>query len=119
MEITQVDFRGFAALPERTRARLHSIFNFRGPRGDHDRLNLHYDFSGPMMEDYEVASDDPAENQNPSDTEVSPCGGEAKLRIFTRLVLNANDSKEDATITLDSLDGAAQATYYVNWRKCR
>jgi hypothetical protein len=120
MEITQVTFRGFAGLPDKAGASIRSIYNFRGPGGDKDRMNLVYGFKGPLLEEYEVSSDDPDLNKVPDQSEVSPCGGDVRLRISTSVALLSSNKQEDASFTIDSVDGAAaQATYYVNWRKCR
>ncbi len=113
MSITRVDLRGFSALPEQARAVLHSVFNFRG-RGDGERMNLRYNFSGPLMENYEVSSD----TLGPGDTETSPCGGSFQLRILNQLRIRAAKKGEPASITLDSVDGASEATYFVNWQTC-
>ena len=70
MEITRVDYRGFIALPQQARARLHALFNFRGRGGDGDRLNMRFDFSGPVMDNYEISTDLP--NNITTGTEMSP-----------------------------------------------
>lgn len=114
MEITRVDYRGFVSLPDRARARLHSVFNFRGRGGDRDRLNLRFDFQGPVMDNYEISSDVMNGGTN---TEISPCGGSSQLRIMNQLHV-VSPSKQPASATVDSIDGAAHATYYVNWRRC-
>jgi len=113
MTITRVDFRGFSALPARARAVLHSMFNFRG-RGDGERMNLRYTFSGPVMENYEISSDALA----PGETETSPCGGAFQLRILNQLRIHTTKKGEPASITLDSVDGASEAMYFVNWQSC-
>jgi hypothetical protein len=114
MEITRVDFRGFIGLPAGTRAALHSVFNFRGPGGDKDRINLHFDFQGPVMDNYELSSD--ATTGAP--TEVSPCGGNVRLRIMNQLKV-VSPKREAASATLDSVDGSSHAIYYVNWKTCK
>lgn len=112
MEITRVDFRGFAALPHRGAwAQLHSVIQFRGVGGDLDRMNLRYQFMGPLMEDYEISADNVSE--------ISPCGGTTTLRTMTQLRLVNNARHEATSITLDSIDGSSNAVYYVNWRKCQ
>ncbi|MBK9323292.1 MAG: DUF4360 domain-containing protein [Bdellovibrionaceae bacterium] len=113
MTITRIDFRGFSALPERARGVLHSMFNFRG-RGDGDRMNLRYIFNGPLMENYELSSDALA----PGETETSPCGGAFQLRILNQLRIHTARKGEPASITLDSVDGSSEATYFVNWQAC-
>lgn len=120
MEITRVDFRGFMGLPARSQAILNSILNFRGPKQDMDRIQFRYDFKGPLLEDYEISSDAPeGDPAAPTQTEVSPCGGEVKLRIYTQMTVRSKNGQEGATATLDSVDGTGQATYFVNWRKCK
>ncbi len=114
MEITRVDFRGFTALPVRARAALRSVFNFRGPGGDQDRILLNFDFQGPQMEDYELSSD--SEAGGPS--EISPCGGNVRLRIMNQLKI-VSPTREAASATLDSVDASSHAIYYVNWRACK
>ncbi len=118
MEITNVDFRGFVALPANSRARLHSMFNFSGGGGGKDRINMKYDFQGPLMEDYQISSDTVESNGRAADSEVSPCGGQADLRVSTKLML-VSKGPDQASLTLDSIDGSAHAVYYVNWRTCR
>lgn len=119
MEITRVDFRGFVGLPARANASLVSTFNFAGRRGDHDKMNLRYQFQGPVMDNYEISSDILNQSGRTPDSEVSPCGGEARLRIVNRLQVTNRAKNEQATVTLDSIDGAAHAIYQVNWRTCR
>lgn len=114
MEITRVDYRGFSALPAGAVAELHSILNFWGPRGDLDRLNLRFRFTGPVTENYELSSDVITNG----DTEVSPCGGAVVLRLRNQLRV-VSRSKEASSVTLDSIDGAGHATYQVNWTSCQ
>jgi hypothetical protein len=118
MEITRVDFRGFVALPDRAQAALSSTFNFRGRGGDRDRIVMHYDFQGPLMEDYEISSDTVESDGRAADSEVSPCGGSVDLKVNTRLQLKSSTRGEQASITVDSIDGSSHAVYYVNWRRC-
>jgi hypothetical protein len=114
MKITAVDFRGFAALPEKARGMLHSIFNFRGRGGDGDRMNLRFAFNGPKTENYELSSED----LSPGNTETSPCGGAFHLRILNQLRVQTPKKGERASLTLDSVDGSSEATYFVNWQTC-
>lgn len=115
MEITRVDFRGFALLPDRSRALLHSIFNFRGQGGDGDRLNLRYQFQGPLTEDFTLSSDANAGGNS----EISPCGGRFQLRILNQLQVISQARGSAASLALDTIDGSSQAIYYVNWRSCQ
>jgi hypothetical protein len=114
MQITRVDLRGFAALPARAKGLLHSVFNFRGHSGDGNRMNLRYDFEGPMTENYELSSD----VLSPGETESSPCGGSFHLQIANQLRLRSSKKGEAASLTLDSIDGAAEAVYFVSWQAC-
>lgn len=116
MEITRVDFRGFVALPDPgTRAVLNSVFNFRGRGGDGDRMNLRYRFDGPVMDNYEISTD---VMNDASATEISPCGGQTTLRIYSQLQIMAKKNGQPAQVTVDSIDGGAHAIYYVNWKSC-
>jgi hypothetical protein len=114
MKITRVDLRGFAALPVRAKAVLHSMFNFRGKSGDGTRMNLRYNFEGPVMDNYLLSSDAMA----PGETEVSPCGGSFNLRILNQLRVQTPRKGEKASITLDSVDGSTEAVYFVSWQQC-
>lgn len=114
MQITRVDFRGFAALPDRARGSLHSVFNFRGGQGDGNRMNLRFNFMGPLMENYELSSDSMA----PGEVVSSPCGGSFNLRIKNQLNVRAPKRGESASITLDSVDGSSEAIYFMNWQAC-
>ncbi len=115
MEITRIDYRGFSALPDRSNGFLNSIVNFRGPGGDGDRLILKYNFKGPIVENYEISTDQ-SSNGN---SELSPCGGKTQLRISNQLWITTRSKTETASLTLDSIDGSSNATYYVNWRACK
>ncbi|MGE4130619.1 MAG: DUF4360 domain-containing protein [Bdellovibrionales bacterium] len=115
MEITRVDYRGFVGLPDvSSRARLHSIFNFRGRGGDGDRMNLKFDFEGPVLDNYEISSD----LIEAGNTEISPCGGTTNLRVYNQVQVVSRKPDSPASVTIDSIDGAANALYYVNWRRC-
>jgi hypothetical protein len=114
MRITSVDLRGFAALPARAKGTLLSVYNFRGRGGDGNRMNLRYGFEGPMTENYELSSD----VLSPGETESSPCGGSFNLRIANQLRVKTPKKGEMASITLDSIDGAAEAVYFVAWQAC-
>ena len=114
MTITRVDLRGFSALPERARGMLHSVFNFRGKGGDGNRMNLRYAFSGPIMENYELSSD----TLTGLDVETSPCGGDFKLRILNQLRVQSPRKREQASLTLDSIDGSSEATYFISYGTC-
>jgi hypothetical protein len=117
MQITRVDFRGFVALPDAgSRAVLHSVFNFRGGGGDGDRMNLHYQFDGPVTDNYQISTDALADEQTTAET--SPCGGSTRLRIFNEIKLVSRDRSNSASATIDSIDGGAHATYYLNWKSC-
>jgi hypothetical protein len=119
MEITRVDFRGFVGLPDKSRAELHSVFNFRGPGGDRDKINLSYQFQGPVMDNYLISTDAMNSNNGQTDvSEVSPCGGNVVLRVATQLHLVSQVKGQDASVTLDSVDGSSHAIYYVNWKAC-
>jgi hypothetical protein len=119
MEITRVDLRGFVNLPQRSRAKLSSAFNFVGPGGDRDKMVLDYMFAGPLTENYEISSDVLNPEGSAPDSEVSPCGGPVRLAIQNQLSLAAPGQSEEAMITLDSIDGGGEAIYHVNWRDCR
>lgn len=118
MEITRVDYRGFVGLPEASRGVIRSVVNFRGRGGDRDRLTLHYQFLGPLMDNYELSTDTLDDDGPRDQTELSPCGGSAQLRIRNELKLVSRGG-ESASMTLDSVDGSSNAIYYVNWRQCR
>lgn len=118
MEITRVDYRGFVGLPAGSRARLVSVFNFLGKGGDRDRINLHFDFQGPVTDAYEISTDAMNQTGQLAQSEVSPCGGHVGLRVMTRLVLMSRSKTDNASITLDSIDGSSNAVYYVNWKQC-
>ncbi|MBC7370616.1 MAG: DUF4360 domain-containing protein [Bdellovibrionaceae bacterium] len=114
MKITRVDLRGFSSLPEWGRGFLHSVFNFRGRGGDGDRMNLRFAFAGPIAENYELSSD----TLTPGDSEISPCGGAFQLRILNQLRIQIPQRGSQATLTLDSVDGTSEATYFVGWQSC-
>lgn len=121
MEITRVDYRGFASVPQGGRGTLTSSFNFvesgRGAWRDRDRINVRYAFDGPLSENYEISTGDLGGGRNVPQTEVSPCGGEARLRIRNSVRVTAPRG-QSAQITLDSIDGSSNAVYYLNWRSC-
>jgi len=117
MEITRVDFRGFVSLPQGSIATLLSNFNFAGPGGDRDRMNLRFTFSGPVQDNYEISTDSLGATQ---DSELSPCGGTVHLRVVNQLrVQSRSRTAEAAQVTIDSIDGSSNAIYYVNWRACQ
>lgn len=118
MEITRVDFRGFVSLPQGSVANLISMFNFSGPGGDRDRMNMRFQFSGPVQDNYEISTDAINARGSLQDTEISPCGGTVNLRVSNQLRLRARRSSEAAQVTIDSIDGAGNAIYHVNWRSC-
>lgn len=127
MEITRVDYRGFVSVPAGGKGALSSMFNFveqsRGARGtgqwrDRDRILIRYVFSGPQAENYEISTGAMNEGNGLSQTEVSPCGGEARLRIRNAVRVTAPPGQE-AQLTIDSIDGSSNAVYFVNWRECR
>lgn len=111
MEITRIDFRGFVALPDKVKAQLQTVFNFRGRGGDGQRLSLINRFQGPVMDNYEITAD--------AVSESSPCGGSTTLRATTQLKVISQNKAETSTITLDSIDGSSNAVYFVNWKKCQ
>ena len=118
MAITRVDYRGFAGIPEGGRGALVSTLNFldRNQR-DRDRMHLRYQFFGPVMENYEISTG--SENgENSASSERSACGGIARLRIKNELRLQARRATENASVTLDSIDGAQNAVYFVSWHRC-
>lgn len=120
MEITRVDYRGFVSLPERSSARLHTLFNFRGRGGDGNRLNLRFNFQGPVLDNYVISTDLLNDGNNSTNPEVSPCGGTTNLRVYNQLTLQVRSKNTDAAqVTVDSIDGEANAVYYVNWRACQ
>lgn len=118
MEITRVDFRGFVALPERVRAAMASQFSFQGARGYTDNTQLRYRFSGPSIENYEISSDVIGDSSMAPSVGTSPCGGMVFLRIRNQVSIISGRSSQQATATIDSIDGAGQSVYHVNWRAC-
>lgn len=120
MEITRVDLRGFVNLPANTFAQLASTFNFRDRGGDFNRMVLSQRFGGPLAEDYFVTSDILAEDgRSLAQSEVSPCGGVVQLSITNRVRIVSRSPSERASITLDSIDGAGEAVYFINWQECQ
>ena len=118
MEITRVDLRGFLGLPAQAHGQLHSVFNFRGPGGDHDKINLHYQFQGPVTDNYLLSTDAMDANAPTPVTEASHCGGQTVLRVMSELRLAAPPKAGMATVTLDSIDASGETVYYVNWKAC-
>lgn len=119
MEITRVDFRGFVSLPQGTVANLISMFNFFGSGGDRDRMNLRFNFSGPVMDNYTISTDAMNPDGRAQDSEISPCGGTVNLRVSNTLrVMSRANTAQPAQVTIDSIDGSGNAVYYVNWRAC-
>lgn len=118
MEITRVDYRGFVALPDQSVAKLLAVFNFRGRRGDGHRLNLRFNFQGPVMDNYAISTDLLNGGGREVNPEVSPCGGPTQLRVYNQLILK-NKGATEAQVTIDSIDGQSNAVYHVNWRSCR
>ena len=117
MEIVRVDYRGFAGLPQGAHALLNSVFNFRGSRGNGDKMTLRYRFAGPTMQDYAISTSVLNGNgEVVEDTERSPCGGSFDLRIGNQIKVVSREP--GALVTLDSIDGSSNAVYYVNWRTC-
>jgi len=117
MEIIRVDIRGYAALPETSRAALESTFNFRGSGGDGDRMNLRFRFNGPLADEYFISSHSLDDEGEPEESERSPCGGKVQLRIKNRLQVVSRHGRQ-AAVTLDSIDGQNNAVYHMNWRAC-
>ncbi len=117
LEITRVDYRGFVALPARAQAKLHAIYNFRGRGGDGDRMNLRHNFQGPLTETYTLSTD--LLNRGGTGTEISPCGGSTVLRVFNQIQISSKTPGEQAQATIDSIDGQANAIYYLNWKACQ
>lgn len=119
MEITRVDYRGFVGIPQGARANLSAVLNFMERRGgDRSRINVRYNFAGPLAENYEISSGALNDDGQSQATELSPCGGEVQLRIRNQLQIVA-PPRQQASLTLDSIDGSANAVYYVNWRACQ
>jgi len=134
MEITRVDYRGFVSIPAGGRGALHSMFNFvedenripgrpgfgrgRGRWRDRDRINVRYNFAGPVAENYEISTGDMNGGQGLQQTETSPCGGEAQLKMRNDVVVMAPQGQQ-ASLTVDSIDGSANAVYFLNWKSCQ
>lgn len=124
MEITRVDYRGFANIPAGGRGLLQSSFNFVGTRqfqqfdDPRDRINFRFNFSGPVADNYELSSGSMNKGRGMSQTEVSPCGGQASL-VIRNTVQVVSSGGQQAQLTVDSIDGQSNAVYYVNWRACK
>jgi hypothetical protein len=125
MEITRVDYRGFVNVPQGARGALAAMFNFqgqdnhgRGGNGNHDRINLRYIFTGPISENYEISTGDMTGGRGTPLSEASPCGGDAQLRV-RNVVRVISPHEQQAQLTIDSIDGSANAIYYVNWKACK
>ncbi len=124
MQITRVDYRGFVELPAGTRATLNSSLSYGG---EGNRLRFNFNFNGPTSDNYVVSSDVLTSNstqsrddgnENHGDSEGLPCGGAISLKIQNQLSLATQTSGVAAMATIDSIDGAAHAVYFVNWKKC-
>lgn len=116
MEITRVDYRGFVNLPAGAQAQLYALYNFRGRGGDGDRVNLRFNFQGPLTETYTLSTD---LLNTRGGTEISPCGGSTVLRVFNQMQVLSRAPGTQAQATIDSIDGQANAIYYVNWKACQ
>ena len=119
MEITRVDYRGFISLPDAAaRAKLHALYNFRGRGGDRDRMNLRFDFRGPVQDNYVITTDLLNGGSSTPNPESSPCGGPTQLRVYNQLTVSSRTTNAQAQATIDSIDGQSNAIYHINWRQC-
>lgn len=119
MEITRVDYRGFAGLPEGTQAALHSIVGFQSRGNINSGKTLRYTFTGPLMDTYEISTGAMNEDKRGrGKRDVSPCGGVAQLRIANQLTVRSRGQQREGMITLDSIDGSQNMIYHINWTSC-
>jgi hypothetical protein len=105
----QIDYRGFNALPSRGWSQLGVEYFFAGSVGP----KLNKKFVGPLISDYTFRNSVAA-----SAWVWSPCGADTNLRISTSLVAVTNQSFEQASSSLDSIDIDSGLIFSYQFRKC-
>lgn len=117
--ITRADYRGFADIPQKSRAVLKSTYDFQGlrengrPSGEFSQpVDLKYDFVGPTQQNYTISTG------VINDKQYSPCGGFMRMTMNTVVALHNRNKNQTAMFTLDTIDAAGEMIYYMNWQKC-
>lgn len=112
LEITRVDFRGFADIPRQAAAQIKSSYAFTSSSGFSSPVMLQYDFRAPISSDYALYAAGIRQNQR------SACGGETRIIMDNNLGLISNNRNQSAMLTLDTVDSASRVVYHMNWMRC-
>jgi hypothetical protein len=109
ISVFQVDYRGFAAVPQGARAEFDIEYFFTGTKGSREKKVL----TGPAASDYLFT--DLLRNEN---LVWSPCGQATNLRVRTSFTVYSNAALEQTMATVDSMDLNGSLVYSLVWKKC-
>jgi hypothetical protein len=117
VSIVKLDYRGFNAIPQNARTRYVTIYSFWDEfsrKQISPRIRRHYDFRGPLEEEYTISSD------VSSHMMWSPCGKNLVFRIDSRASAKTNGQGEDVIGMIDTLDASvgSNVQYHLNWQSC-
>jgi len=111
--ISQVDYRGFAALENGATALERANYYFQGSA---TTQFINHAFTGPMMDDWQAT-----DLVDVAALVFAPCGEKRNLNINTELRVGAGTSDTTSTtsfLTMDSTDGSLQTLYHFAWKQC-
>jgi hypothetical protein len=115
--VVKLDYRGFNSIPKNARTRYLTIYSFLDEISGKQisrRIRRHYDFRGPLEEEYTISSD------VSSQPVWSRCGKNVLFRIDTRAVAITNGQGEDVLGVIDSIDASVgqNVQYHLLWQSC-
>lgn len=113
VSVIDMDYRGYAYLPRGAESLFTTEYFFAGTRGP----SMSERFRGPMDDEYLVNNKLIA-----TASSWSPCGQSVILRSKASVNLNNRRGREDAEMTVDSIDASVDTRfaikYYLSWKKC-
>jgi hypothetical protein len=110
VSLFQIDYRGFASVPQGGSCKLNVDYFFAGQSGP----TYQKTFTGPMSNEYTARN-----TLAVGAVTWSPCGQDVNLRVNTSMTAQSNRYMEDTLGTVDSADIQAGLVYHLRFRSCR
>lgn len=111
--ILEMDYRGFNSLPAGGSSTLRLEYYLAYPGSPSSGPRYTKSWYGPTDSDYLVTN-----VLGLSAITWSPCGQDLNLRTTSSIEARSNFRREQAMMTLDSIDAKASLVYLLQWRRC-
>lgn len=114
VSIFQIDYRGFAYIPEGAQGRFNIEYSFAGSRRPPFNKDFNKGFAKRSKDNFAISDKIEAKAQV-----WSRCGKDINLKIKSFLMAKTNRNGDDVLLAIDSLDIDSGMVYHLQWRSCK